>query len=112
MIWPRAIPRSTAGSTVWRACLGGSQPTICCRANACRITRERRSAVHPRPGDAEHDHAGNNRYRDRPGTDADIADDLSVRLVARDLAVAGLVVLIGRAHRRTPVSVWRQPTAA
>src|SRR6266481_2746869 len=64
-----------------------------------------RSAVEPGPCDRKNNDAGKDRDRDRPGADADVADDLPLGLVLRDLAIALLVVLVGRAHRLIPAQV-------
>ena len=56
-------------------------------------------AIEPSPDDAKHDHAYDDRDHDRPGADADVAHHLPFGFVLRDLAIALLVLLVGRAHR-------------
>src|SRR4051812_17025518 len=77
------------------------------RDAGCQASRRngcfQRSAVEPRPGDAEHNQPGNDRDRDCPDADPDIADHLPIGFVLRDLAIA-LLVLVGRAHRQSPLS--------
>src|ERR1700759_2490027 len=61
-------------------------------------------ALQPDPDDADRDHADDDRKCDRPAADPYIADHLAFGLVLSDLAIALLVILVGRAHRPLPVT--------
>src|SRR5215813_542813 len=93
-----------AGLAAWRTCRAGGRPTICCRAGGSSTTPKARprSAAQPGPDDADRDHADDDRKRDRPAADADVADGLTRSLVLGDLAIALLVLLVGRTHRPLP----------
>src|SRR4051812_4846567 len=97
MIWQRAIPRSTPGSDAWRRSVAGKTPDALRQVIVQAI-----SAVEPCPDDTEHNQSGNDRDRNRPNADPDIADHLPIGFVLRDLAIA-LPVLVRRTHRQSPL---------